>query len=224
MMNKEDIKNFIAKRTAQELKDGDLVNLGIGLPTLVPTFLPKDIHVVLQSENGIINTGPSPQPGSKNPMYDPLFVVNAGGAPASVLPGGSFIDSALSFALIRGGHVDCTILGALEVDSHGNLSNWIIPGKKVPGMGGAMDLVVGAKDVIVAMEHTARGNHKILQECKLPYTAVNCVNKIITEMGVMLVVPEGILLTEYNPEFTLEEIQNCTGAKLLISKDIKQMQ
>ncbi|MBO4878713.1 MAG: succinyl-CoA--3-ketoacid-CoA transferase, partial [Clostridia bacterium] len=154
---------------------------------------------------------------------DPIHDVDAGGSPSGVAPGGAFIDSATSFGLIRGGHVDATILGGLEVDEEGSLSNWIIPGKKMPGMGGAMDLLVGAKNVIVAMEHTAKGNPKILKKCKLPYTAVKCVTKIITEMCVIEVTPEGLLMTEYNPEFTIDEIKAATAADLIISPDLKPM-
>lgn len=215
----QDAKAFIAARVARELRDGDVVNLGIGLPTLVPSYLPDGIDLVLQSENGIVGTGP--RPGSDD--AEPLYVTDAGGQPAAASASGAFIDSTLSFGLIRGGHVDCTILGALEVDSEGNLANWIIPGKKVPGMGGAMDLVVGAKRVIVAMEHTARGAQKILIKCRLPLTALKCVSDIITEMGVIRVTDAGLVLTEYNPEFTLDEIQAATEAELIISEDLKQM-
>lgn len=218
-MDRSELKGYIAKRVAKELQDGDMVNLGIGLPTLVPAYLPEGVRVTLQSENGIVGTGPKPTAEEAQPFY----VTDAGGAPASVAPGGAFIDSCTSFMLIRGGHVDCTILGALEVDREGNLANWIIPGKKVPGMGGAMDLVTGAKKVIVAMEHTARGSHKILDKCKLPLTAAHCVHLIITEMGVMEVTPEGLKLTEYNPEFTLEQIQEATEAKLIIPENIQKM-
>lgn len=215
----ENAKGFIAARVAKELKDGDVVNLGIGLPTLIPSYLSEDVSLVLQSENGIIGTGPKPTPDNADPMH----VTDAGGQPAMVGLGGSYIDSTVSFTLIRGGHVDCTILGALEVDQEGNLANWIIPGKKVPGMGGAMDLVVGAKKVIVAMEHTAEGNPKIFKKCRLPLTAVKCVTLIITEMGVMEVHPEGLVLTEYNPEFTLDEIKAATEADLIIPDTIKKM-
>ena len=217
-MERSEIKSFIAKRVAKELNDGDLVNLGIGLPTLVPSYLPEGVRVILQSENGIVGAQ-SMDDFTLNPMH----VVDAGGAPSSVGPGGSFVDSALSFAMIRGGHVDVTILGGLEVDEEGSLSNWIIPGKKMPGMGGAMDLLVGAKNVIVAMEHTAKGNPKILTKCKLPYTAVHCITKIITEMCVIECTKDGLLLTEYNPEFTVEDIQAATEAKLIISPDLKPM-
>lgn len=216
-MDKNEIKAYIAKRTAAELKDGDVVNLGIGIPTLVSNYLPEGVEIVLHAENGMVNAGG--KPSAEN--ADPFHVVDAGGSPASIMPGGSFIGSSMSFSLIRGGHIDCTILGALEVDQYGNLANWIIPGKKVPGMGGAMDLVVGAKKVIVAMEHTAKGSHKILEKCTLPLTAEKCVDMIITEMGVMKVTDEGLVLEEYNPEFTLEQIQEATGCKLIIPEDIK---
>ena len=217
-MEKSEIKGFIAKRVAKELKDGDVVNLGIGLPTLVPHYLPEGVQVTLQSENGIVGTGTVTDENK-----DPLYVTDAGGAPAAVGPGGAFIDSCSSFGLIRGGHVDATILGGLEVDEEGSLSNWIIPGKKVPGMGGAMDLLVGAKNVIVAMEHTAKGNPKILKKCRLPYTAVHCITKIITEMGVINVTDKGLELVEYNPEFTVEQIQAATEATLIVSPDLKPM-
>ena len=216
-MDKNEIKAYIAKRTAAELKDGDVVNLGIGIPTLVSNYLPEGVEIVLHAENGMVNAGG--KPSAEN--ADPFHVVDAGGSPASIMPGGAVIGSSMSFSLIRGGHIDCTILGALEVDQYGNLANWIIPGKKVPGMGGAMDLVVGAKKVIVAMEHTAKGSHKILEKCTLPLTAEKCVDMIITEMGVMRVTDEGLVLEEYNPEFTLEQIQEATGCKLIIPEDIK---
>ena len=217
-MDRSEIKGFIAKRVAAELKDGDVVNLGIGLPTLVPRYLPEGIPVTLQSENGIVGTG-----AVTEETKDPLYITDAGGSPAIAAPGGAYIDSCSSFALIRGGHVDATILGGLEVDEEGSLSNWIIPGKKVPGMGGAMDLLVGAKNVIVAMEHTAKGNPKILKKCKLPYTAVKCITKIITEMGVMVVTDKGLELTEINPEFTVEQVQAATEATLIISPELKNM-
>ena len=217
-MDKSEIKAFIAKRVAKDLKDGDMVNLGIGLPTLVPNFLPEGVHVTLQSENGIIGTGTVTEENK-----DLLHVIDAGGGAAAVGVGGSFIDSSVSFGLIRGGHVDATILGGLEVDEEGSLSNWIIPGKKMPGMGGAMDLLVGAKNVIVAMEHTAKGAPKILKKCKLPYTAVHCVTKIITEMCVLEVTDKGLVMTEINPEFTVEDVQAVTEATLIISPDLKPM-
>ena len=217
-MERSEIKGFIARRVAKELHDGDVVNLGIGLPTLVPQFLPENVHVILQSENGIVGAATV-----DDWSHRPLHVVDAGGSPAAVAHGGCFIDSATSFAMIRGGHVDATILGGLEVDEEGSLSNWIIPGKKMPGMGGAMDLLVGAKKVIVAMEHTAKGKPKILKKCRLPYTAVKCVDMIITEMAVIEVTDQGLVLNEYNPEFTVEQIQEATEAQLIISPALKSM-
>jgi len=211
-----DLKGRIARRTAQELHDGDVVNLGIGLPTMVADNLPEGVEIVLQSENGIMGMGPTPS----SPDVD---VVNAGAQYVTINPGGQFFDSATSFGIIRGGHVDATILGALEVDQHGNLSNWIIPGKMVPGMGGAMDLVVGAKKVIVSMLHTQKGKHKILEECKLPYTALGVVDMIITEMGVMEVTQEGIMLTEIYPDYTVDDVKAATGCKLIIADDLKEM-
>lgn len=218
-MERSMIKPYIATRVARELKDGDVVNLGIGLPTLVPNYLPQGVTIVLQSENGIVGMGPKPEEENS----DSIHVTDAGGASAAVAKGGSYIDSSVSFGLIRGGHVDCTVLGALEVDQHGNLANWIIPGKKVPGMGGAMDLVVGAKKVIVAMEHTARGSHKILKECSLPLTAVKCVNLIITEMCVFEVTDQGLVLKEYNPEFTIDDIKASTEADFIVSDQLRPM-
>ncbi len=217
-MDKDAIRNFIAKRVAQELKDGNIVNLGIGLPTFVANFIPEDVEVTLQSENGFVGMGPVPAEGEED-----CDMVNAGGQHVTILPGGAFFDSADSFLIIRGGHVDVTVLGALEVDEKGNLANWMVPGKMVPGMGGAMDLVVGAKKVIIAMLHTQKGNHKILEECTLPYTAINVVDMIITEMGVMEVTPEGIVLTEINPEYTLDQVKEATGSELIISPDLKDM-
>lgn len=217
-MERSMIKGFVASRVARELKDGDVVNLGIGLPTLVPGYLPGDVHVTLQSENGIIGTGIVTEENK-----DPLYVTDAGGNPAMIKNSGSYIDSTVSFGLIRGGHVDVTVLGALEVDQQGNLSNWIIPGKKVPGMGGAMDLVVGAKKVIVAMEHTARGNAKILKQCKLPYTAIKCVDMIVTEMCVMEVTESGLVMTELNPEFTVDDVRAATEADFFVSPELKIM-
>ncbi len=214
----EDKKAFIAARVAKELKDGDVVNLGIGLPTLVPAYLDPSVSITLQSENGFL--GLKAQADSEE---DAPYIVNAGGAPAGVEPTGVFFSSADSFAIIRGGHVDATVLGSLQVDEKGNIANWIIPGKMVPGMGGAMDLVVGARKVIVAMEHTNKGKHKILKECTLPLTAKGQVNMIVTEMGVIDVTPEGLVLKEYNPEFTVEQIQEATEAKLIIADDLKEM-
>ena len=214
-----DKKEFIARRVAKELQDGDVVNLGIGLPTLVANHVPEDISVFFQSENGFIGLGPIPVEGEED-----INIVNAGGQCVTILPGGVFFDSATSFGIIRGGHVDMTVLGALQVDEKGNLANWMIPGKMVPGMGGAMDLVTGAKKVIVAMEHTVKGNHKILKECNLPLTAAGEVNTIITEMGVMEVTKEGLVLKEINPEFTVEEVQAATEAILIISDHLTKME
>jgi len=213
-----DTKGFIAARVAKELKNGDIVNLGIGLPTLIPNYLDPEIEITLQSENGFIGLGATPKEGEEDP-----YIVNAGGQPASIKPDGAFFDSAFSFVIIRGGHVDATVLGSLQVDEKGNIANWIIPGKMVPGMGGAMDLVVGAKKVIVAMEHTNKGKHKILKECTLPLTAKGQVNMIVTEMAVMDVTKDGLVLKEYNPEYTIEQIQEATEARLIIADDIKPM-
>lgn len=213
-----DIREIIAKRVAKEFKDGDIVNLGIGLPILVANFIPEGINVALQCENGYIGMGPEPEPGKE--IKD---LVNAGAVPATVLPGASFFDSAMSFAIIRGGHIDATVLGALQVDQHGNLANWMIPGKLVPGMGGAMDLVCGAKKVVIAMEHTAKGKHKILKQCNLPLTAKNEVDVIVTEMCVIRVTPQGLVLTEINPEFTVDDIILATEAELIISPDLINM-
>ncbi len=213
-----DEKEYIARRVAKELHDGDVVNLGIGLPTMVANFIPEDIEITLQSENGFLGMGPAPEKGDEDP-----YLVNAGGIHVTINPGGVFFDSAESFLIIRGGHVNATVLGALEVDEKGNLANWMVPGKMVPGMGGAMDLVTGAKKVIVAMNHTAKGNHKILKQCTLPLTAVNAVDLIITEMGVMEVTDKGIVLKEINPEFTVEQVQAATGATLIIAEDLKNI-
>lgn len=217
-MDKKEIRRIIATRVAKEFNDGDLVNLGIGLPTLVANYVPQDIDVTFQSENGFIGMGTAPESGEEIEN-----LTNAGGQPVTYLEGAAFFDSATSFSIIRGGHLDCTVLGALQVDAKGNLANWMIPGKKVPGMGGAMDLVTGARKVIVAMEHTARGAVKILKECNLPLTAVGVVDLIVTEMGVMKVTDKGLLLIEYNPEFTIEDIQKLTEATLIIDENIKEM-
>lgn len=218
MMDKAKIREIIAKRVARELKDGDIVNLGIGLPTLVANYVPEDIDVYFQSENGFIGLGPAPLEGEED-----QYIVNAGGQSVTILPGGAFFDSSLSFGIIRGSHVDVTVLGALQVDKEGNLANWMIPGKLVPGMGGAMDLVVGAKKVIIAMEHTVKGNHKILNKCNLPLTAAKEVDMIVTEMGVMEITEEGIVLKEINPLFTVEQVQEATEAELIIAEDLQEM-
>ena len=217
-MDKNQIRETIAKRCAMELKDGYVVNLGIGLPTAIPNYLPEGINVILQSENGLLGMGATPNVGEEN-----IYLTNAGGGYITALLGASSFDSATSFGIIRGGHVDATILGALQVDEKGNLANWMIPGSKTPGMGGAMDLLVGAKRVILAMEHTAKGNHKILKECTLPLTAAGQVNLIVTEMGVLEVTPKGIVLKEINPEFTVEQVQEATSATLIIADDLQPM-
>lgn len=217
-MDKQQIRETIARRAAKELQDGYIVNLGIGLPTLIPNYLDEDVKVTIHSENGILCMGAKPEAGMEDPE-----MTDAGGAFTTVLPGGACFDSATSFGYVRGGHVDVTILGALQTDRHGNLANWCIPGKKTPGMGGAMDLLAGAKRVILAMEHTAKGNHKILEDCTLPLTAAGAVQLIITEMGVMEVTDKGIVLKEINPEFTVEQVQAATGTELIIADDLKPM-
>ncbi len=214
-----DIRERIVKRVAKFFEDGDLVNLGIGMPTMVANYIPEDINVMLQSENGFIGIGPSPEPGQED-----KDTVNAGGMPVTILDGGACFDSAMSFALIRGGHVAATVLGALEVDEKGNLANWIVPGKLVPGMGGAMDLVVGANKVIIAMEHTTKdGSPKILKQCSLPLTAVNEVDYIVTELGMMEMTNEGIVLRELAEGVTVEDIQSKTEATLIIPEHIEVM-
>lgn len=215
-MDRAKIKEMIVKRVARELKDGDIVNLGIGMPTMVADYVPEGISVSFQSENGFIGLGPSPQEGEEDE-----YIINAGGQHVTILPGGTFFDSATSFGIIRGGHVDITVLGALQVDQEGNLANWMIPGKLVPGMGGAMDLVVGAKKVIVAMEHTVKGKPKILKKCSLPLTASKEVDMIITEMGVIEVTEDGLVLKEINPEFTLDDVLKATEAELIIPDELK---
>lgn len=214
-MDKTQIRETIARRAALELKDGDVVNLGIGLPTMIPSFLPEGVHVMLQSENGMIGMGPAPEEGKEEAIW-----TNAGGGYITAVPGAATFDSATSFALIRGGHVDVSILGALEVDEEGDLANWIIPGKMAPGMGGAMDLLDGTKKVILAMEHTAKGRAKILKKCRLPLTAKGQVNLIITEMCVMEVRKgKGLVVTELNPAFTKDDVIANTEATLTFAED-----
>jgi acetate CoA/acetoacetate CoA-transferase beta subunit len=206
-----DAKNLIACRVAQELKDGDVVNLGIGLPTLIPDYLPEGVHITLQSENGFLGLGPL--------VGDPIpNLVNAGGKPCGMVPGTAFFDSAMSFAIIRGGHVDVTVLGGLQVDQEGNLANWMVPGKMVPGMGGAMDLVTGAKNVIVAMEHATKdGGAKILKRCTLPLTAAGKVSAIATELAFFRFIDGRLVLTEMAPGVTLEDIRARTEAEFVVS-------
>src|SRR3954471_6233988 len=207
-----DPQTIIAQRIARELRDGMLVNLGIGIPTLVANFVPQGIRVFFQSENGLIGTGPIPEPGMVLP-----WLTDAGGKPVTALPGASAFDSAMSFGLIRGGHLDITILGGLQVDQNGRLANWMVPGKMVPGMGGAMDLVAGAKRVIVAMQHTARGRPKIVRECSLPLTSDRPVDLVVTELAV-IAFPEGrATLVETAEGVTIEEVQAATEAELMIS-------
>lgn len=213
-------REIIAKRVARFFNEGDLVNLGIGLPTAVANYIPAGSNIMLQSENGFIGLGPTPSLGLED-----KDVVNAGAAPVTILPGGVCFDSAMSFALIRGGHLAATVLGALEVDEKGNLANWMVPGKMVPGMGGAMDLAAGARKVIIAMEHTTKkGAPKILKECTLPLTAANEVDYIVTELGVMKVTKEGIVLKELASGVTIEEIQSKTEAKLIVSSAVGSME
>lgn len=213
-----DAKIIIATRVAKEFKDGDFVNLGIGIPTLVVNHLSPDVRVTLHSENGFVGLGPTPEPGKED-----KDISNAGGQPASILPGGAYFDSAMSFGLVRGGHLDVTVLGALQVDQEGNLANWMIPGKMVPGMGGAMDLVVGAKRVILAMEHTAKGNPKILKKCDLPLTAQNEVDLIVTELAVFEIKDKKMTLIEYAPGVSIEDIKAVTPGDYIVSPHIKEM-
>ena len=207
-LTKEEKQEVIAKRAAQEISNGSLINLGIGLPTKVANYISDDRDIILQSENGFVGL----EIGSDNPKK---HTINAGGQEVSIKPGGAFFDSVDSFGIIRGGLVDATILGALQVDQQGNIASHIIPGKMVPGMGGAMDLVVGAKKVIIAMEHTNKGNPKIFEKCTLPLTAEKAVDMIITEMAVMKITDQGIEVVEVNPQFTFEEVQEATDAKLI---------
>jgi acetate CoA/acetoacetate CoA-transferase beta subunit len=206
-----DAQSLIAKRIARELRDGMLVNLGIGIPTLVANFVPSGIHVFFQSENGLIGTGPVPEPGMALP-----WLTDAGGKPVTALPGASTFDSAIAFGLIRGGHLDLTVLGGLQVDQHGHLANWMVPGKMVPGMGGAMDLVAGAKRVIVAMQHTAKGRPKIVRECSLPLTSDRPVDLVVTELAV-IGFPEGrATLLETAEGITPDQVLAATEAELAI--------
>lgn len=211
-----DAKEIIARRIAQLLNDGDVVNLGIGLPTMVANYIPNDIDITFQSENGFLGLGPAPAAGQED-----WELVNAGGMPSTILPGGMFFDSATSFGIIRGGHVDATVLGAMEVDDKGNLANWKIPGKMVPGMGGAMDLVVGAHTVIIAMVHTQKGKPKILKQCTLPLTAKEQVNIIVTEMALLKVTKEGLVLEELGPDTTVEDVIAATEANIIVSPNLK---
>ncbi len=216
ILSKEKCRELIARRVAQEVNEGDVITLGIGLPTEVANYIPEDMMVMLQSENGMIGGGKRDLNATGNAK-----ITNAGGLPVLTRQGAVFFDTAMSFTIIRGGHVDITVMGALQVDSHGNLANWMIPGSVIPGMGGAMDLTVGAKKVIIAMEHTTpKGEARIVKDCTLPLTARNEVDMIVTERCVIDVTPEGLVLKEIMPSFSLDEIINSTDAPLIIPDEI----
>ncbi|AFY01744.1 CoA transferase subunit B [Bdellovibrio bacteriovorus] len=209
----------IAQRIAQEVEDGYCVNLGIGIPTLVANYIPRDKFVMLQSENGLLGMGPFPKEANID-----ADLINAGKQTVTALPGASFFSSADSFAMIRGGHVDLTVLGAMEVDETGSIANWMVPGKMVKGMGGAMDLVAGARNVIVAMQHTDKeGNSKLRSKCTLPLTGVKCIKKIVSDFGVIEITPEGFVLKEYAPDLSPEKVLAATEGKMKIAPDCKAM-
>ncbi len=213
-----DAQTIIAKRIARELKTGMLVNLGIGIPTKVANFIPEDVKVFFQSENGLIGTGPIPEEGMAHPL-----LTDAGGNPVTALPGACIFDSAMSFGLIRGGHVDVTVLGALQVDGRGLLANWMIPGKMVPGMGGAMDLVTGAKRVIIAMQHTAKGKPKIVEACTLPLTSARPIDMLVSEMAVITFRDGKATLIETGPGVTVDQVVAATATKLVLPEKIPEM-
>jgi 3-oxoacid CoA-transferase subunit B len=210
-------KNQIAQRIAQELQDGFYVNLGIGIPTLVANYIPQGIEVILQSENGLLGMGPFPIEGQQD-----ADLINAGKQTITTLPGSSFFDSAMSFGMIRAGKVHLTVLGAMEVAENGDIANWKVPGKMVKGMGGAMDLVASAKNIIVAMQHTDKaGNSKLLNKCTLPITGLGCVKKVVTDLGVFEITADGFLCTERAADVTIEEIQSKTAGKLKFAEEVK---
>lgn len=213
-----DAQTIIAKRIAHELRDGMLVNLGIGIPTMVANYVPEGMHVFFQSENGLIGTGPVPEQGMAQAM-----LTDAGGRPVTALPGASSFDSAMSFALIRGGHLDLTVLGGLQVDQTGRLANWMIPNKMVPGMGGAMDLVSGAKRVIVAMQHTAKGSSKVVKKCSLPLTSTRRIDLLVTELAVIAFSDEQAKLLERAPGVSVAQIADATEATLNVPQDVPEM-
>ena len=212
-------QTVIARRIARELRDGMLVNLGIGIPTAVANYVPAGVRIFFQSENGLIGTGPIPEEGMVQPR-----LTDAGGRPVSAIPGACTFDSAMSFGLIRGGHVDITVLGGLQVDARGQLANWMIPGKMVPGMGGAMDLVTGARRVIVAMQHTAKGKSKIVRACTLPLTSTRAVDLVVTELAVISFAEGRATLVETAPDVTVEQVLAATEAELIVPPQVRQMQ